>query len=228
MTPNNVRQDISAFASYLLGEGLAIGYHGPVVRNYGALSYVSSPWLAELSNDDENEESNESPFASVGEYLLFLQEGSYTLVLFDGALIQTAYAFERGRLTRHRLGYYPCPIDLDFRDGDYENFVEVVEDKLAKNNLKSLNCRSPLRFDFDSEAAREGHPASHVHMNSPDARVPAYGPVSFGHFAKFIFRNYYSEVWQGHEKLREWPARFWSRTVTIEEQRQIYFDCRQL
>lgn len=228
MTPNNVRQDISAFASYLLKEGLAIGFHGPVVRNYGALSYVSSPWLPEVNIDDENEESNETQFASAEEYLLFLQEGHYTLVLFDGALIQTAYAFERGKLTRHRLGYYPCPINLDFRDGDYENFVEVVEEQLEKSSFKSFNCRSPIRFDFDSDAAREGHPASHVHMNSQETRVPAYGPVSFGHFARFIFRNYYNAIWQDHEKLREWPVKFWSRTVTIEEQRHMHFDCRQL
>lgn len=228
MTPNNVRQDISAFASYLLEKGLAIGYHGPVVKTYGALSYVSSHWQPEVNIDDENEESDESRFASVREYLFFLQEGSYTIVLFDGALIQTAYAFERGKLTRHRLGYYPCPVELDFRGEDYENFVEVVEDKLAQKDLESFLCRSPIRFDFDSDAAREGHPASHVHMNSTDTRVPVYGPVSFGHFAKFIFRNFYGAAWQAHERLRHWPIRFWNRTVTIEEQRQIYFDCRPL
>ncbi|MBA3964578.1 MAG: DUF2290 domain-containing protein [Nitrospirales bacterium] len=177
MTPNNIRQDISTFAAYLLGEGLVIGYHGPVLKKYGALSYVSSPWFPEVTVDDETGESDESQFTSVGEYLFFLQEGFYTIVLFDGALIQVAFSFQRGEITKHRLGYYPCPIELDFRGEACENLCEIIEEELTGKAIKSLNCRSSIRFDFDSYAARNGHSASHVHMNRPETRIPAYGPI---------------------------------------------------
>lgn len=229
MTPREIQHEITSLSTFLLGEQLAIAYQAPIVRTYGSLAYVSSSWDSHATVEDEEPEDEDDtvPFACIREYLRFLRSGQYTLVLFDGALIQVAYSFDRGNLKRHRICYYPCPVDLDFRGSDYVDFYEIIEATIETDSLERIRLRSPLRFDFDIDAAKTDHPASHLHLNREATRIPVYGPISIGHFARFISRHFYYDVWKKHETLQGWSQRYWAKSIGVSEEQEIHFTCRQ-
>lgn len=90
-----------------------------------------------------------------------------------------------------------------------------------------LRLRSPLRFDFDLDAQAEGHPASHLHISHEDCRIPVYGPVSVGHFVRFVFRHFYRGLFDAHGMLRTWPQSFTTRRVTSSECMEMFIDCQR-
>lgn len=229
MTPKEIQREITSLSTFLLSKQLAIAYQAAKVRTYGSLAYVASSWDTQVTVEDEepDEENERAAFGSVREYLQFLRNGQYTLVLFDGALIQVAYSFDRGSLKKHRICYYPCPVDLDFRGSDYIDFYEVIEGTIETDSLERIRLRSPLRFDFDIDAARQNHAASHLHLNREAARIPIYGPISIGHFVRFICRNFYQHILEKHQSLQSWSLRFWEKSITNSEENEIHFNCRQ-
>ena len=59
--------------------------------------------------------------------------------------------------------------------------------------------RSPLRFDYDQSAAREGHPAAHFSVNSPECRIACVAPVHPYRFIDFVFRHFYPILRGAHD-----------------------------
>lgn len=133
----------------------------------------------------------------VADYLALLERQEFSYLMRDGAIIQIAYTLTHSTIIKHRLSYYPCPFeiapaDLQRFDGgllDYirENFMDDVESRVV--------LRSPIRFDYAPEAARDFHPASHITINDPGCRIPARGPLTFDTFMKFLFENFYLDAW---------------------------------
>jgi hypothetical protein len=253
MTPSQIRNEVSSFVGTLLEQGLVIDSNSTVVRRQGSTAYVvwSSaprdfvrfPFPAEL-------------FATAAEYRMLLEERQYNCLLFDGSYLQACYEFRHGDLTKYRLCYYPCPIRLPdlgplYSDnlGDIfdEYMVQVFDDlewvKYAQNpaqrsdseeaaktleEMPRLRLRSPVRFDYDIDAQGPSHPASHVHISDSECRVPVYAPLSFGHFARFVFRHFYSAEWHEHEFLQTWPVQMPSRSIALAEEAQLHFECRHI
>lgn len=52
-------------------------------------------------------------FATIPEYRRFLRDQEFTAVLFDGAMLQLSWSFQRDRLVSSRFCYYPCPVEVD-------------------------------------------------------------------------------------------------------------------
>ena len=163
-------------------------------------------------------------FGSVEEYISWIQTEAYSAVLYDGAIVQLSYDFAGNDLIAHRLVYYPCPFEVDHALLREEPLLDVMELYRQQDN-SYIRLRSPLRFDFDSEAQADGHPASHLTMQSDNCRWAVVAPLSPGHFVRFIFRHFYPYLWYALDFVREWPQELGDRTITADEERILHITC---
>ena len=232
MTAAEVRSEVSRLNATLLENNIAVAVNGSVLKRSGTNVVVTWPSSSDGALSDH-------VFGSLQEYRHFLGNREYTALLTDGALLQVSYAFDREDIITHRLCYYPCPLMLR-PDGTTGDFIEDFDDQLAaeleaqqavlyaSSNVDpvfGLRLRGPLRFDFDARNAGPNHSASHLHVLQDDSRLPIYGPVSIGHFVRFVFRHFYPSL--DVTALREWPLKHGGRTVTNDEEFELFIECRQ-
>lgn len=177
-------------------------------------------------------------FATVAEYRTLVENRQFNCVLKDGLLIMLSYQFSAaGALVEHSLYYYPCPLSLDPRRAGEEaqdepddedvtfvdRFDQLLEDELREALVECdiyegtcesrLLMRAPIRFDYAPDHASDNHAASHVHLAQADCRIPVYGPVSVGHFLRFVFGNYYPAWLDLCEGFAAAPDRLYSREL---------------
>jgi len=165
-------------------------------------------------------------FATVSEYCGYLQHGAYSAILVDGGLLQISYDSVGSRVVGHRLCFYPCPFEVDVDLLQSEPILDVIELYRGRGD-ESLRLRSPIRFDYSSKAATEGHPASHVHLIKASCRCPVVAPLSLGHFLRFVFKHFYPLLWAQHEFLRKWPQRLGTRTIVGADEGMLHLACRR-
>lgn len=230
MTPSEVRSEVSRLNATLLENNIAMAVNGSVIKRRGPNVLVTWPGssTATLSNHI---------FGSVQEYRHFLAHREYTALLTDGALLQVSYVFDRDNAVGHRFCYYPCPLILS--EGVNAGSIDDFDDQLAtelqaqhavlyassiEDPIFRLRLRGPLRFDFDLRNAGPDHSASHLHLLHDESRLPIYGPISVGHFVRFIFRHFYASL--DVTALREWPLRYDGRTVNNSEEFELFVECR--
>lgn len=221
-TPHQTRNEIHQLLRLLLDSDIALHISQTVLDPIS--SHVRVGWP---STDHGWKSGFDNPFGSFNEYLAWLQFREYSAVLFDASILQISFNFHRNRLISHRLVYYPCPLELEddrdlLRD---EPIIDVIETYLI--DLHRFRAKSPVRFDFDINAGRPEHPASHMTMLTNECRMPVYGPVSLGHFIDFVFRNFYPDIWQQHEFIREWPISINQRTISTSEQRYLHISAHE-
>ena len=156
---------------------------------------------------------------STSDYRGWLVAGDYSAVLYDGALIQLTYQVDGAMLTTHRLAYVPPPFHMDVDMLQSFPLVDVF-DLYAQGSTTDVVLSTVLRFDFDSAAAREGHPASHLTLNHPDCRIACIAPVRVGLFFEFVFRHFYYSLWRAHPFFGGLPKSGWGRVSATEGERQ--------
>lgn len=191
----------------------------------------------------------DTDFATISEYRRLLREGQFSCMLFDGSLLQLSFSFINDELTKHRMVYFPCPLALSQDELSAANelgFLDLFDLMLTdavpaadedegeseregerEDRSDKLRLRSPLRFDYDRDAAGEGHPGCHLHIAEESVRWAAFGPLSLGHFVRFVFRHFYPDLWEAHEFLRNWKIDHARRSVTSTEELELFIECRQ-
>lgn len=218
-----IRHDIDSLLNILFQENLAL-FVSPVIIDYIAdKARVTWP-----SRPDSWRYAFDSPFASLDEYMAWIRGMEYSAILFDASILQLSFEFEGDDLIAHRLVYYPCPLELDSSDLDLLNeepILDVID--IYMNDSGRFRARSPIRFDFNADSMQPEHPASHMTMLTNECRMPVYGPVSLGHFIDFVFRNFYPDIWQQHEFIREWPISINQRTISTSEQRYLHISAHE-
>ena len=238
MTPDEARHDISRLVTGLLKNGLAVAYNPPVVRVVGPVRRVF--WATAPADVS----GGITPFGTVADYRRLLEHQQYNAVLFDGALIQAIFDFRNGRLVKHNLTYYPCPVRVPSQE-DLSALAALVDDVLH-GSLETLEwlaplgddasatpreyflwMRSPLRFDFDEDAAGDLHPASHLHLGEPDCRIPVHAPIDFASFMRFVFRSYYVDRWRDDAFLQGLSGRDLPRCVSREDEAELFLERRR-
>lgn len=132
---------------------------------------------------------------TINQYLTWLASGDYSALLYDGSLVQLSYEVADGEVSRHRLCYFPCPYDLDL--GLLKEGVPAA-DVVDLYRGSDASMRSPIRFDFDRQAAAQGHPASHFTINGVDCRIPCVAPLHVMRFLDFIFRHFHMQLHAAH------------------------------
>jgi len=127
-----------------------------------------------------------------------------------------------GKIIGHRLAYVPCPIELDKNLLLTDPIIDVWE--LARcSNEPEVVLRGPVRFEYDPFSVKELHPASHFTFNGSDCRIPVASPVGPNEFIRFIFRNFYPEIWQKSDYLQTLrPAFDREKTLKDVEHEEIH------
>jgi hypothetical protein len=209
MSPTSrvVTTEIENLLDHLINAGIAI-YANPVLDRGGVVSW---PRLRGASLVQRGVPTLES-------YRQWVTQSAYSAILFDGSLLQLTYEFVGGNLlVRHRLAYVPFPFDAG-REQVQELPVIDLLDLCASEGAAKVALRSAVRFDFDLEAQRTGHPASHLTLNSHSCRIACTAPLRLGRFVRFVFGHFYPYVWEVDSYLPTVSQRsFGDRTITAEE-----------
>jgi hypothetical protein len=165
--------------------------------------------------------------ASFSDYLRNLRHRQFSAVLNDGSLIQLSCTFDRSDIIAHRFGYLPCPISFDLAElnNDCDEFTELEDFLLLLSDEEltdRLKIRPVLRFEYDPKHLDDNHPASHLHIGKSHCRIPVSAPVSFGHFVRFLFRNFYPTIFQSTNLWGDGPPNPLTRTLVREEHREMH------
>ena len=219
----SVRRDIARLLGALIDADIALLMEPVVEQGLNSegekITRITSPGMLKASGALFREE-----FATVTEYYNWLKNGAYSAVLFDGAILQLSYDFEGEELISHRLGFYPCPFEVDkelLRSGPILDIIELY----WGGSETEIRLRSPLRFDYQRKAQKFGHPAAHLTLLWEHCRWAVIAPLSPGHFIRFIFRHFYPHLWGAHGFLRNWPQELGNRTITKEEESILHISC---
>lgn len=218
-TPNDVKSDIFQLVRLLQEAAIAI-YVNPLRSEFSSKGVERVTWASPKSVDPSL--FLEEP-ASIQMYCAWLEAQAFSAILYDGSILQMSYDFKGAKLVGHRLMYFPCPFDIDTNLLTSEGLLDVVS--LYRGNDNDVKLRTPLRFDYDPEAQKEGHPAAHFTMLWSHCRWAVVAPVSPGHFIQFVFRHFYPHLWEVHEFIRKWPTALGPRTISAEEERTLHISC---
>lgn len=191
LTSRSVREEVQNYLDYLLGSGLALLAEPAIVRDGCRVTYPNTGGYAA--------QRNASGWQS---YSSAVSGREYSALLVDGSLLQISYVVEGGEIAWHRLSFVPCPFRLDPDLLRTEGVLDLLE--LADPET-DLVMRSPVRFDFDPDAAAPGHPAVHLTFNSADCRIACVAPLRLSHFSELVFGCFYPEVWRGDAYMRTLP-----------------------
>ncbi len=218
MSPSQLREEIAKFVEQAWNAGLARDSNVTIVQALGAhMSSVS--WSGAVAAGIG---SRGGP--SLDEYIGLVQNRQYTLLLSDYSFLQISFIFDRSDIVKHRLVYYPCPLNIDEEDGEIAilDLIELLQDREL---IARLRQETPLRFEFDPSAANEDHAASHLHLFRDSCRIPVFAPMSLGRFIRFIFRHFYPNEWETHAFLREWMCPVMAPSISEQQRRDLHIAC---
>lgn len=138
-------------------------------------------------------------------YSEILSREMFHVVLPDGGILQFMYVVRLGRVTKHRLAFYPAPHLRPF-DSDVSTYLR---DSIWGHVVSEYQMPVVLRFDFDADEAAFvpiTHSYSHLTLGQyPNCRIPVSGPIPPWVFVSLVLRNFYRRCF---EKLR--PERIFS------------------
>ncbi len=221
-TPKALANQVRNLLNLLLDSEIAIIINPVVEQHFDHRTRVTWPWQTSTVGL-----LSSSAFATVTEYRNFVDAQMYSAILFDGAIVQISYDFSGNNLIGHRLCYYPCPFDMDPGLIRIEPLGDLI-DMYKENRETTTNLRSPCRFDYDEENAESDHPTVHMHIIRANCRWPVSGPLSVGHFIRFIFRHFYPDIWNVHPFLRKWPQeRAGRRMIGRSDELDLHVTCGQ-
>ena len=227
MTARQLRHEINDLVALLAEIGLVARSNATTIHEHVPFKWVT--WAGHSGHLPRGGET-------VAEYRGIIRDNEFTCVLVDGGIVQISYALRGQVLEKHRFAWIPSPVVVDVEDVRSQDIAELIEEglfgagvKLTENDdsAEDLLLIAPVRFDFDRPAQGEGHPACHLTFNRHSCRVPVFGPLSLGHFIRFVFRHFYPTQWATSERLRTWKLRFEERLVTQAEESEMFIDSRQ-
>jgi hypothetical protein len=164
------------------------------------------------------------PLGTLLEYRKIVERRSYSALLFEGSVLQFSYDVGGDTVVGHRLAYVPCPFEIAPVDLTLDPILDVI-DVYECHGREALRLRSPMRFDFDPARSREGHPASHLHIQTHDCRIPVGAALGVGHFVRFVFSRFYPRVWAEHPILHGLSLRLGSSTLSADEEAGMHITC---
>lgn len=163
-------------------------------------------------------------------YNAIASEKDYNFQLLDGALFQFMYRFDTlGNITEHRLAYYPNPNSAQIED--LKKYIEEYFDGLNifSDIFRNYNNIVPLRFDFSSDDKKfveHFHSYSHLSIsNNKNCRIPIVGPLSPGRFLRFVFSNFYNDLFKHVYSSNISIGTPMPKTITKKESEAIYIQC---
>lgn len=163
-------------------------------------------------------------FSTLEHYRAMLNQRDFCFCFADGGLVQIRYDIEDKEIVSHRLCYFPCPFSFDAQDSEGISLSDVPLLFSADELRSRLRLASPIRFDFDADIADARHAHSHVSINKESFRLPAYGPVSLGHFLRFILRYFYDTQFANLSEWEDLTPRLYQRTLQHPPPHEFHLD----
>jgi hypothetical protein len=192
VTPSRIAQQLTQLTTNLFANGHAIDAQTHKVVDAADRTQLVT-WTARTPDGIGFPHDK---FATLEEYLFFLEHRQFSAVLRDGALVQASYRLHRNEIVWHRLALIPCPIVFEpseLEDISLPDFLSVIDPAELKRRVR---LRSAIRFDYDPLNARPQHPASHATLNDACCRIPVRSPVHLRAFVRFVFSNFYPDLWE--------------------------------
>lgn len=165
-----------------------------------------------------------SEYASIEQYIEILNRRDFSFCLFDGGVVQVNYFLKGDEIISHRLCYVPCPFSYSPEEWDGVSLGDVPLLMDSSDFIKNARLASPIRFDFDAEFSDERHAHAHLSLNKSSCRVPAYGPVSMGHFFRFILRYFYEPQFAGGDGWSDIRPRLHCRTLSHPAPHELHIE----
>ncbi|MCC0567571.1 DUF2290 domain-containing protein [Brevibacillus borstelensis] len=167
-----------------------------LVRFYNEIGeeYLKDEDLYRLSwkNHTGGRNVSSNAFLKINQYLEILESGAYHAILFDYSIIRVSFSFSGDELVSQNLLWWPCPVEVDFEDEEFDSFAEIVN--LFLQEREYYRMRSPVRIDLDTSNDSPEHPKAHMHIQHPKSRINTEEPICFNTFVKFIINNYYPQI----------------------------------
>lgn len=183
-------------------------------QNQTTLSWSSGGHLSYLFGE----------YQRLSHYQAILEQRDFSICMFDGGLLQIHYDVADEQIIQHRLAYFPCP--FTFTEDERNGFaLSELPSLFAADELRSrFKLTTPIRFDYDAERSDERHAHSHVSFNKESCRVPAYGPLSLGHFFRFVLRYFYETEFADLSDWEELQPRLYYRTLPFPPPHEFHWD----
>lgn len=163
-------------------------------------------------------------YSTIDHYRAILDLRDFCLCFSDGGLVQIRYEIQDRVIVGHRLCYFPCPFSFTSEDSEGIALSEVPLLFSAEELRMRIRLASPIRFDFDAELVDSRHAYSHVSINKESCRLPAYGPVSLGHFLRFIVRYFYETEFRSLSEWEELKPKFYRRTLPHPSPHELHLE----
>ncbi len=175
--------------------------------------FRKSGGLKEVTWGNDGYILKDEEFSSISEYCSLVENRQYSMLLSDGSLFQISYTLDRSTIVKHRLCWYPCPIQVDSYDLDSSDITDIILEKMSQGDIESFRSRSPLRFDYAPNQATEEHATVHMHLSEETCRIPVKSPLCLKEFVTFIVLNFYDVLVQDPSLYQE--LKTWGRIDTL-------------
>lgn len=212
-----IKEDYSVFIDSLTESGLLLDMNPLTAyesKSGMLLSWSASAGLSYLFTS----------YANINQYAELLNRRDFSVCLFDGGLIQIEYRIDKDGICGHRLCYVPCPFDFKPEEWEGISLAEVPYLMSEKELLANARLASPFRFDFDRKFTDEKHAHAHISVNKQTCRIPAYGPISLGHFLRFVMRYFYEESFDSASLGGELNPKLYTRTLPRPVPHELYVE----
>jgi len=190
-TTSALRRKISDLLNELLKRGLIL-LPNPIIEDGDTITWRSSTPLKKFIDFVE--------YPTIRTYRRWAEAGEYAALLPDGALLQIRYRIVNGSIAAHRLAYVPCPYSIDQDLLETDPVADVLDLHLSEPH-DDVRMQSAVRFDFDPDAAAADHSAAHMTLNVSSCRIACEAPMSPEDFTRFIYRNFYRDLWSDHSSF---------------------------
>ncbi len=193
----------------LIEAGFVVNSKGIVETKLGRSSYLvevgDTRRTAAFETDYEN---------SLRHYADMFDEGRYSLMLYDGALVSVKYIMEHDAITWHRYSYVPPVVSLDVGNGEGLGELPPAADYLRTPR------RTMLRFEYDPASFAPRHPYSHLHLNGADCRMPVSGSLGLKDFLFFLIDCFYPAFIEPLAALK--PSANSSSHISVDDTKRSY------
>lgn len=214
---NEITEEFQCVLDALIERELLIDSNPLLVQSSSEgtrISWASSAGLSYLFSE----------YSTFGQYIETLNQRDFNLCFFDGGLVQINYFVENDEIVAHRLCYVPCPFNYVASEWEEFSLCDIPSLMSASDLLQETRLASPVRFDFDKEFSDDRHAHSHVSLNKQSCRIPTYGPVSLGHFFRFILRYFYEEQFDADMWWADLRPRLYTRTLDHPSPHEIHIE----
>lgn len=168
----------------------------------GYIKYYDKPKITESkkrvlitwNNHTSSKELNEHYFLSPKQYIKIISTRAYHALLKDNSIIRFSFEFEKSKLMKESLLWWPCPANINEEDAVELSLDDaIIMAIISEEKEDNVIMRSPVRIDFDANNDTPKHPKSHIHFQNADTRINSNYPICFNRFIDFIIKNFYPD-----------------------------------